>query len=56
MISWPTNAFGFKLQSTDTLAPADWKDVTNAATIVGSEHAVTNSVPERSRFYRLRNL
>jgi hypothetical protein len=56
VISWPTNAFGFKLQSTDTLAPADWKDVTNAATIVGSEHAVTNSVPERSRFYRLRNL
>lgn len=55
-ISWPTNALGFTLQSTDILSPADWTDVTNAVSIVGSENTVTNNLSDRSRFFRLRKL
>ena len=54
-ISWPTNAIGFfVLQSTATLAPANWSDVTNAVAVVGSENTVTNSPDNTKRFFRLR--
>ena len=55
--SWPTNAVGFfVLQSTDTLAPTRWTDVTTTVVVVGSENTVTNSLSNTKSFFRLRQL
>ncbi|MDB6027063.1 MAG: hypothetical protein JWM68_3286, partial [Verrucomicrobiales bacterium] len=54
VLSWPTNASGFVLQSTTNLTPlVNWIDSTDTPTIVGTELTVTNAVSENSRFYRL---
>ena len=54
--AWPTNAVGFVLQSTESLSPADWADVTNTVGVVGSENTVTNSLSNMNKFFRLRKL
>lgn len=54
VISWPTNAFGFALQSTVSLSPANWTNVTNTVGVVGSENTVTSELAGFSRYFRLR--
>ncbi|MDB6024228.1 MAG: Integrin alpha beta-propellor repeat protein [Verrucomicrobiales bacterium] len=50
VLSWPTNAEGFTLQSaTDLTPPVDWTD-----SAVGTQFTVTNAASESSRFYRLK--
>ncbi|MBI3851987.1 MAG: hypothetical protein HY298_17150 [Verrucomicrobia bacterium] len=56
VISWPTQAVGFVPQSTEILAPANWMDMTNTVSVVGSENTVTNDLPDTARFFRLRKL
>jgi len=56
VISWPTNAVGFVLQSTESLSPANWVDMTNTVAVVGSENTVTDPISNTNRFFRLRNL
>jgi len=54
IVTWPTNATGFTLQSTTNLAPpAPW--TTNAAgpVIVNGLYAVTNPISGTRKFYRL---
>lgn len=54
VLSWPTNATGFMLQSTPSLVPPIWTDVTNGLTIVGAENTVSIAVTNARRYFRLR--
>ena len=54
VISWPTNAMGFVLQSTAGLAPPNWTNVTNNVVVAGSDNTVTQSLTGFSRYFRLR--
>jgi len=54
ILSWPTNAVGFTLQSTPSLAPpVTWIESTNPPSVIGAQFTVTNSFSGNSKFYRL---
>ena len=54
ILSWPTNAIGFSLQSTTNLSATSlWSVVSNAPVVVGENYFVTNSIGGDRRFYRL---
>src|SRR5207253_2639640 len=53
VLSWPTNAPSFVLQSTTNLAAANWVGVTNPITVVDGQNMVTNDSAGRSKFFRL---
>ena len=55
ILSWPTNAVGFTLESTTSLlSPTEWTNEVAAPTVVGGYNVVTNSVSGPQKFYRLR--
>lgn len=55
VLSWPTNATGFTLQSaTDLALPVQWVDATNSPAVVGTEFSVTNAMTVGSQFFRLK--
>ncbi len=54
VLAWSTNAFGFVLQSTESLSPAKWTDITNSVAIVGPENTFTNYLSATNQFFRLR--
>jgi hypothetical protein len=57
ILSWPTNAVGFTLQSTlDLTSPVTWGDSTNLPTVVGSHFTLTNGASGGTHFYRLGKL
>ncbi len=57
ILSWPTNAVGFTLQSTlDLTSPVTWIDSTNVPVVVGAHFSLTNSTSSGARFYRLRKM
>lgn len=51
-ISWPTGSGGGILESSDSLNPANWSDVTNAVGVVGSNNVVVLPAGGTS-FFRL---
>ena len=54
ILSWPTNATGFTLQSTTNLAsPTGWTTVSPAPVIVSTNNVVTNSITGAQQFFRL---
>ena len=54
VLSWPTNASGFTLQSTANLvSPAVWTTVFPGPVIVNGQNAVTNTISGTQKFYRL---
>jgi uncharacterized repeat protein (TIGR03803 family) len=54
VLTWPTNAVGYTLQSnTNLLAAGDWTPVVAAPAIVNELNTVTNAVSGRQRFFRL---
>ena len=54
ILTWPTNATGFTLQSTTNLvSPAVWSTVSPAPVVVNGQNAVTNAVSGTKKFYRL---
>jgi uncharacterized delta-60 repeat protein/uncharacterized repeat protein (TIGR01451 family) len=53
-LSWPANT-GFKLQSTESVNPANWVDVGATAQVENGQNIVTVGVPGNARFYRLRS-
>ena len=55
ILSWPTNATGYVLQTTTNLAAANsWTAVTNAPATVNQQSVVTNQISGKARFYRLK--
>jgi uncharacterized repeat protein (TIGR03803 family) len=54
ILTWPTNAAGFTLQSTTNLtSSAVWVGVSPAPVIVSTNNAVTNNISSTREFYRL---
>jgi len=51
---WPVSAPGFVLESTFTLAPADWVPVPNPPIQIGSEYLESVQMTGTNQFYRLR--
>lgn len=57
LLSWPTNAAGFTLQSTlDLTPPVVWLDSTSVPAVIGAHFTLTNSTSGGARFYRLRRM
>ena len=52
-LTWPTNAWGFLLESNANLSSLVWNTVSNPPVAVGTNFAVTNLMSSNS-FYRLR--
>lgn len=54
VLRWPTNTFGFALQSTTNLvSPAVWSTVSPPSVVVSGQNAVTNPVSGAQKFFRL---
>jgi len=54
VISWPTSACDYTLESSPSLSPANWSAVETPAAGVGSRIVLTLTAEAGSRFYRLR--
>ena len=54
IVSWPTNAANYTLESTDALAVNPFTVETNRFSILGESLQLTNSSGEPDRYYRLR--
>jgi hypothetical protein len=55
VLSWPTNAAGFTLQSTLNLTPpVTWIDSTQLPGAIGAQFVLTNTPFGNARYYRLR--
>jgi uncharacterized repeat protein (TIGR03803 family) len=54
ILTWPTNAAGFNLQSTLTLGlAAGWTNVVPEPVVANGQNTVTNPVSGTQNFYRL---
>jgi len=54
VLTWPTNATGFLLQSSSNVTPsAVWSAVASTPVVVNGQNTVTNSMTGRQEFYRL---
>jgi hypothetical protein len=55
ILSVPTNAAGFTLQSTLNLTPpVIWIDSTDVPAVIGAQFTVTETITGSAQFYRLR--
>jgi hypothetical protein len=56
ILSWPTNAGNYVLQTTTNLvSQASWSAVTNTPSIIGSSDAITLPVKGATQFFRLKS-
>ena len=54
ILSWPTNAGGFVLNQTSSLAsPITWTPVTSGITVSGANYTITINTGSGVRFYAL---
>jgi hypothetical protein len=53
VLSWPTNAIGFTLQSTPNLVHPNWTTNSADPVIVNRRYVVTNLLADTQRFFRL---
>jgi hypothetical protein len=53
IVTWPTNATGFTLQSTTNLSPAAWRTNLPAPVVINGQYTVTNPISGTQLFYEL---
>jgi hypothetical protein len=54
VLTWPTNAVGFTLQSTtNLLSPASWVTNSPAPVVIAGQNTVTNPINGPQQFFRL---
>jgi hypothetical protein len=54
IVTWPTNATGFTLQSaTNLTSPAGWSTNSPAPVVVNGQNTVTNPISGTQKFFRL---
>ena len=54
VLTWPTNAAGFTLQSTTNLvSPVVWSTNSPAPVVIAGQNTVTNPITGKQQFYRL---
>ena len=54
LLSWPSTAGGYVVETTPSLTSPTWECVSNAPAISADRYVLTNSWSEPSRFFRLR--
>lgn len=54
LLSWPSSAGGYVIETTPSLTAPVWESVSNAPAILADRYVLTNSWNEPSRFFRLR--
>jgi hypothetical protein len=54
VLSWPTNAAGYVLQSTTNLSAGNWGSITNGISTDGSYYVFTNAASGKAAFFRLK--
>ncbi|HEY5043030.1 MAG TPA: choice-of-anchor tandem repeat GloVer-containing protein, partial [Verrucomicrobiae bacterium] len=54
LLSWPTNAAGYILQSTTNLSSGIWSDVTSGITVVDTNYVFTSTPNGNAAFFRLK--
>ncbi len=54
LLSWPSTANGYVVESAVTLTPLKWQTGTNPPALFGGRFWLTNAVTEEGRFFRLR--
>ncbi len=54
LLSWPTTAIGYSLETTPSLSPPAWIAVADPPAVLGKQYVVTNAWPDQTRFFRLR--
>jgi len=54
ILSWPTNAGNFSLQSTTNLSFGNWSNVTSGISTVGTNYIFTNTMNGNVSFFRLK--
>jgi hypothetical protein len=54
LLSWPSTAGGYVLESTPSLTSPVWEAATNAPAISADRYVLTNTLSNQSRFFRLR--
>ena len=53
ILTWPTNAFGFRLQSTTNLGSPVWTTNSPAPIVIGGQNVIINPITGPQQFYRL---
>jgi hypothetical protein len=53
VLTWPTNAVGFTLEYATNLPATNWTTNSSSFYIVNGQYTVTNTVSNRTKFYRL---
>jgi uncharacterized repeat protein (TIGR03803 family) len=53
ILTWPTNAVGFTLESSTSLSPAAWNTNLTAPVVINGQIVVTNAISGTQQFYRL---
>jgi hypothetical protein len=56
LLSWPAAAGNFIVQQTESLTASRWQDLTNAASLVGSENQLRLPATATNTFFRLKKL
>jgi hypothetical protein len=54
LLSWPSTAGGYVIETTPSLTSPTWEIATNAPVISADRYVLTNSWSDQSRFFRLR--
>jgi hypothetical protein len=54
LLSWPTTAAGYVIESTPSLTAPVWETATNVPVISGGSYILTNYWSDQTRFFRLR--
>ena len=54
ILTWPTNAVGFTLQSTTNLVSPVWSTNSPAPVVIGGQNVLTNPLSGPQQFYRLK--
>lgn len=50
---WPTNAAGYKLEESTSLAAGAWSDVTNVAAVLSTNYSIAFPMEATNRFFML---
>jgi uncharacterized repeat protein (TIGR03803 family) len=53
ILTWPSNATGFTLQSTTNLDSPVWTTNSSAPAVINGQNTVTNPISGAQQFYRL---
>ena len=55
VVSWPSTATNYTLQTSTNLSSGSWSNVTSGVTTVSTNYVLTNNVNSKAGFFRLQS-